>query len=202
MQDTPKTRPSLLLRIQNTQDSAAWREFVELYQPLLYRLTRRRGFQHADALELSQEALLAVARHIGRWEIDPHRGSFRNWLCKVTRNLMINFLAQQRRQPQGVGKTDFQQLLARQPDPQSSEAAEFDLESRRQQFHWAAQQVQHEFQPRTWAAFWETCVLQREIKTVAAELDLSTGAVYVARSRVMARLRQCVQRVRGDVGEP
>ena len=201
MHEVPETRLSLLLRIRNAQDDPAWREFVEIYEPLVYRLARRNGLQHADALELTQEALLAVAKTISRWDADPRRGSFRGWLFQVSRNLMINYLTRQRRHPQGVGNTDFQMLLAQQPDPRSDETAEFDLEHRRRLFRWAVEQVHDEFRPNTWNAFWNTCVLGRAVKDVAADLDLTAGAIYVARSRVMARLRQRIEEASAEFEE-
>jgi len=195
MYEAPKTRPSLLLRMRDTQDARAWGEFVEIYEPLVYRMARRHGFQDADARELSQEVLLAVSTAIERWNADPARGSFRAWLFRVARNLMINLLTRQRRHAQGVGDTDFQRLLAQQPAPESEESAYFDLEYRRQLFRWAAEQVRDEFRTKTWTAFWKTCIEGQAIREVAAELQLSAGAIYVARSRVMARLRKEIERI-------
>jgi RNA polymerase sigma-70 factor (ECF subfamily) len=195
MYEMPETRQSLLLRIRDHRNARAWGEFVGIYEPLVYRLARSRGFQHADALELTQEVLLAVSKSIHRWDTDPARGSFRGWLFRVTRNLMINFLAKQRRHPQGVGDTDFQRLLTQQPDPAQDESAVFDLEYRRQLFRWAAARIRNEFISSTWSAFWRTSVEGRAIGDVAAELGLTAGAVYVARSRVMARLRQRIEEV-------
>ena len=194
MDDSSKTRRSLLLRIRDTQDARAWTEFVAIYEPLVYRVARKRGFQHADALELTQEVLLAVSKSIDRWNADPACGSFRGWLFRVARNLMINLLVKQRRHPQAVGNTDFQRLLAQVADPAPDESAVFDLEYRRGVFRWAAEQVKAEFRPATWQAFWKTCVDGLAVKDVAQELSLSVGAIYVARSRVMARLRECVER--------
>jgi len=195
MDEAPQTRHSLLLRIRNTQDARAWSEFVALYEPLVYRLARRSGLQHADALELGQEVLWAVSKSIDRWELDPARGSFRGWLRRVTRNLVVNLLVKQRRHPQAVGDTDFQRLLAQVADPATDESAAFDLEYRRSVFRWAASRVQTEFHATTWQAFWKTSVEGLSAAEAARQLQLSTGAVYVARSRVMARLRACVEQM-------
>ncbi|MBM4092585.1 MAG: RNA polymerase sigma factor, partial [Planctomycetes bacterium] len=192
----------LLVRIRDKQDARAWREFVGIYEPLIYRLARKNGFQHADAMELTQDVLLAVSKSIERWEIDPARGSFRGWLFRVARNLMINLLVKRRRHPQVVGAADFQRLVAEVADPAADESAEFDLEYRRSLFRWAAEQVRAEFKLPTWQAFWKTCVEGRAIREVSRELRLSTGAIYVARSRVMARLRACIEAVNNPENPP
>lgn len=198
MSSSPATRPSLLLRIRNPRDEQAWCEFVEIYEPLILRLARQRGMQEADARELTQEVLLAVAGAIDRWNPDPERGSFRGWLARVTRNLLVNFLARQRRQPRGVGDSDFQRWLEERPAPESAESRYFDMERKRRLFRWAAQQVRTQFQAPTWQAFWQTCVEGREIADVANEQRMSVGAVYVARSRVMASLRKRIEQAGGD----
>jgi RNA polymerase sigma factor (sigma-70 family) len=198
MDRAPQTRPSLLLRIRNARDEPAWAEFLEIYEPLVYRLARRKGFQDADARELTQEVMVAVAGAIDRWDPDPARGSFRGWLFRIARNLMINFLARERRHPHGVGDTDFRRLMEEQPAPQSEASEFFDREYRRQTFRWAAEQIRGEFHETTWQAFWRTCVDGLGILEVAKMLSMSVGSVYVARSRVMARLRKKIEQTVHD----
>src|SRR5262245_12375128 len=89
---TPTTRPSLLFRLRNPQDHEAWLEFVGLYEPVIYRLLRRNGLQDADAREVMQELFLTISRSIDRWDPSRERGTFRGWLRRVARNLMINWL--------------------------------------------------------------------------------------------------------------
>ena len=74
MADIPPTRPSLLLRLRDPRDEAAWRQFVDLYAPLVYGYARKQGLQDADAADLSQEVLCAVAGAVGRLEYDPRAG--------------------------------------------------------------------------------------------------------------------------------
>jgi len=193
MHRSPETRPSLLLRLRDRRDHPAWNEFVAIYEPLIYRLARRKGFQDSDARELTQEVLLSVLRAIDRWDPDPARGSFRGWLFRIARNLMVNFLAQEKRHPRGVGHTDFNRLLAEQPAPDRAESDLFDEHYRQQVFRWASKQIRDDFREKTWLAFWKTCIDGDEIQTVATSLQMSVGSVYVSRSRVMARLRETIE---------
>src|SRR5947207_6680458 len=103
MGDPLLTRASLLARLGDPQDRAAWRQFVELYASLVYGFARQRGLQDADAADLTQEVFLAFARQAGRWQYDPQRGSFRGWLFGVTRNLLAKFQERRRSQPVGSG---------------------------------------------------------------------------------------------------
>jgi RNA polymerase sigma-70 factor (ECF subfamily) len=196
---------SLIVKLRDSTDSRAWSEFVALYEPLVYRLGQRKGLQDADARDLCQEVFRAVAGSIDRWE--PSRGSFRGWLSTIARNLMINFLTRGRHQARGSGATSVQELLEAQPAADPSATAVFDREFRRQLFLAAASEVQSEFATATWQAFWQTAVEDLRPAEVAAALGLSVGAVYVARSRVLARIRRRVERlmnesldVRSEVG--
>ena len=89
--------------------------------------------------------------------------------------------------------TQIARLLEQQPDGSSAESVLFDLEYKRHVFRWVANAIRAEFHDRTWQAFWRTCVEGEAIPEVAADLNVSAGSVYVARSRVMARLRQKVE---------
>jgi RNA polymerase sigma-70 factor (ECF subfamily) len=106
---------------------------------------------------------------------------------------MVNLMINRRRHPPATGDSDAQRLLEEKPAPVGEESALFDIEYRRQLFRWAAEQVRGEFRETTWEAFWRTCVDGREIKQTAEQLGMSVGAVYIARSRVLARLRQKVE---------
>ncbi|MFK7818934.1 MAG: RNA polymerase sigma factor [Planctomycetaceae bacterium] len=195
MRDAPKTRASLILRLRDRDDLNAWQEFAEIYQPLVFRLARSKGFQHSDSLDIAQEVLLRVANAVGRWDPDVRKGTFRGWLYRIARNLMIDFLHRGKRHPIAGGNSGMVQLIEQKIDAASEESQEFDIEFRRQVFAWAAERIQPAFTASTWQAFWETVVEARTPASVGRLLKMSTGAVYVARTRVMKRLREEVQRV-------
>ena len=196
----PATRASLLLRLRDPRDERAWGEFAAIYGPLVLDVARRKGLQDADAADLRQEVFRAVAAAIAGWDPDPALGSFRGWLFRIARNRAVNALVALGRHPRGSGDTAVARLLEQQPDPTAdAEAAEVEAEARRRLFAWAAEQVRSEFRPPTWRAFWATGVEGRTAAEVAAELGSTPGAVYVARSRVMARIRREIAEIEGDI---
>lgn len=197
MQVMPVTRVSLLLRIRDPNDAEAWRQFFDLYASVVYGFARKRGLQDADAADLMQEVLRSVANAAGRLNYDPAKGTFRGWLYSVTRNKIYNFLEARRRQIRGTGDTDAHERLNEQPAVEE-EQAEWDQEYERRTFAWAAERVKGEFQPNTWQAFWLTAVDGLSAKDAGTQLGMSPGAVYVAKSRVIARLREEVQQVQDN----
>jgi len=191
MTAAPSTRASLLLRLCDAQDHEAWVEFVTLYEPVVYRLLRRHGLQDTDARDVMQELFLAVSRSIDRWDPDRQRGSFRGWLRRVTRNLVINWLKSRQRRDL-AGGADLHGLLDRLPATDEQGTVEFDRELRRALMQRAGQRVQSEVQPATWRAFWETSVAGLSPAEAAAKLGMSAGAVRVAKCRVLARMKTTV----------
>jgi RNA polymerase sigma factor (sigma-70 family) len=187
------TRPSLLVRIRDLRDEMAWGEFARLYTPLIYRFARQNGLQDADASLVTQDVLVTVARTIHRFEYNPKSGSFRGWLKVVTRSRLSDFLRAQGREIQGTGDTGILHVINEQPD--ASQHDLWEQEFRRTLFEWAVDRIRGDFEDTTWQAFWQTSVGDRKTNDVAKELGLSVGAVYIARSRVLARLRKEIEDV-------
>jgi RNA polymerase sigma factor (sigma-70 family) len=185
----PLTRASLLVRLRDPNDGEAWKEFVRLYAAVIYGFARKRGLQDADAADLMQEVLRSVAAAVGRLNYDPGKGTFRGWLYSITRNKIYNFLEARARHPRGSGDSNAHQRLEEYPG-READADDWDKEYERKAFAWAADRVRDEFQPTTWQAFWMTAVDGHNARDVGTRLGMSPGAVYVAKSRVLARLRQ------------
>ncbi len=197
MYETPRTRPSLLLRLRGERDERAWAEFLLLYEPLVLRLMRRRGLQESDARDTTQQVLLRISGAIERYQPDGAEASFRRWLFRVARNVVVTFLTKRSRQAEAMDDRQLAEVLDATLAV-SPESDLFDQEYRQQVLAWAMEQVRREFHVSTWQAFVETSINGRAIADVARDLNLTTGSVYVARSRIIARLRVKVEEFEKD----
>lgn len=186
----PKTRHSLIVRLQDEHNDRAWEDFVVAYEPFLYRMATRQGVPERDVPDVVQQVLMAVARSVGGWSDDGKDASFRRWLATVARNIVIRFMTRERRQPASGGGTsvlDLMQNLADEPTAEQRQRYDHEL------IVWAAEQVRSEFIETSWAAFWATTIEGRVVAEVAAELNVSTGSIYMSRSRIMAKIRKLIQ---------
>ena len=197
MAEIPSTRVSLLVRLGDSRDAAAWTQFVDLYAPLVYGYARKQGLQDADAADLAQDVLVSVAGAVGRLEYDPSRGSFRSWLFTIVRRKLSNRRRAQRTRREGTNGSVSETFLEQCPAPRS-EQDQWEAEWERGLFAWACEQIRKDVTANTWQAFWRTAVEGESGKQVAADLGLSIPAVYHARSRILARLKELVQ----SAGEP
>ncbi|MCC6510612.1 MAG: sigma-70 family RNA polymerase sigma factor [Pirellulaceae bacterium] len=196
MPEVPDTRISLILRLPRSADGTAWREFVELYEPLIMRFARSRRLQDSDAHELVQRVFVAVAGSVGRWQPDPSRGTFRAWLFRIARNQLIKQVTARARERSVGGTSNFVKLHQELPNPSGADDSQeslIDQEYRQVVFELAAERVRKAVLPQTWEAFRLSMVDEIPCQQVAKTLKMSIGAVYIARSRVVARLREVVQ---------
>jgi RNA polymerase sigma factor (sigma-70 family) len=191
MNSNPQTRASLLIRVRDPADQAAWHEFVEIYRPVILRLARKKGMQDADGEDVAQQVLVAVAKAVEQRGHDPQRAKFRTWLGRVAHNAILNALT--RGKPdRGSGDSALLAVLNQHESHAGPDSDLLRLEYRREVFRWAARQVRQEFHEATWDAFWLTAVEGRAVEVVANELEKHRGAVYAARSRVIRRIQEKV----------
>lgn len=193
MNDWPDTRESLILRLQSPQDTAAWEQFVSIYRPVVVRMATRRGIQHADCEDLAQGVFASLAEAVARWEPGEGRPRFRNWLGRITRNAIINALS--RAKPdKAAGSSSVRKVLANTLENDGLEST-LQKEAGMEAIRWAASQIEPEFTTSTWAMFCETAIVGRTPAEVAKSMNKSVGAVYVARCRVMQRIKEKVTEI-------
>lgn len=189
------TRPSLLVRVRDCADGAAWRAFADAYAPLVYGHARRRGLQHSDAEDVRQRVFARVARAMPRFVYRPAAGRFRDWLGRVVRNEVNRHLRRQVHDARAAGAL---------PDgiaavPQDTDwAAEFSAHV----LALALERVRPDFADATWRAFEGVWVARRPAPDVANELGVTVDKVYVAKSRVLKRLWPAVRELAEDAAFP
>lgn len=176
------TPASLLERLRRPGESEAWARFVALYTPLIYYWARRTELQPQDAADLVQDVFATLVEKLPEFAYDSHK-SFHGWLRTVT----LNKWRDRCKRPAlpGEGKASIADL----PGPDDMKAFE-EAEYHRHLVSRALQVMQADFQPTTWKACWEFVVNGRPAAEVARELGLTVNAVYLAKARVLARLRQ------------
>ena len=188
---TGSTSRSLLVRARD-QDSEAWNRLVELYAPLVVHWCRKLDVPEHDLSDVVQDVFEAVARKLGDFRKDRESDTFRGWLRVIARNKVIDSYRNQQRQPAARGGTEAMIRMSQVPaDALESEDDARDEETAQQMlFHRALQLIQHDFEERTWKAFWRVVVDGCTPKDVGEELDMKPGTVRVAKSRVLHRLRR------------
>jgi RNA polymerase sigma-70 factor (ECF subfamily) len=188
---TLHTRPSLLLRVRDPKDAEAWRTFTDVYGPLIYRYCKGHDLQDADAADVAQEVLAQVAQSVRAFAYQPERGRFRDWLGTVTRHKIARFFRARGRtvgQPAG----DLDALPATEADAAWTDAFNAHLLSV------GLERVRPGLEPATWQAFEGVWLADRPPAEVSAELKMSVAAVYLAKSRVLKRLRQIILELAED----
>lgn len=191
MSDLPETNLSLIGRIKNPADNQAWLEFLALYQPIVYRMARKRGMQPADAQDVMQQVFLSVSRAINTWEPGSDRPPFRAWLTTISRNTITKALDRAPKD-QGTGSTSMLELLHKTALPQPT-SDELVREARKELVRQAADQIRPEFSESTWEAFWLTSIEGRTIPETAKKSGKNPGSIYIARFRVRERLREKIK---------
>ena len=185
-----ETRASLIVRLRDAADVAAWDEFVAIYGPLVYRLALRQRLQAADADDVVQQVFAAAAQSVHQWLEKPQRGRYRGWLLTIARNIAIKTLTRRPHGGIGLGGDPGLGTLNELAAPDGDVSSQFDVEYRCEVYRWAADQVRESVAASTWDAFQLTHVEGVSIADAAKRLNLSVGNIYIARSRVISRLRE------------
>lgn len=200
MSEIPETRDSLLVRVKNPADSAAWEQFAQIYRPVVYRLARGRGLQDADAQDLAQKVLISVAAAIPNWKRTSPNARFHHWLRRVAKNEVLKTLSRKPKD-QASGGTTATKLLRGQINASCDIEDLIDLEYRRQLIRRAAEIVRERADETTWSAFSLTMVDGHSISEAAQRLGRNEGMVYAARSRVVRRMRDEIRKMEGERDE-
>jgi RNA polymerase sigma-70 factor (ECF subfamily) len=186
----PGSVSSSLLQRAVQLDGNAWERLVSLYYPLIYGWCRRYGLQPEDSADVSQEVFRSITTSLRCFRRSNSGDTFRGWLRRITKRRVYDFFRQRERQPEVIGGSDAQEHFAQL-------TVAVDVESAEDGKHWGLKNlcalVRCEFEHLTWEAFWRTTVDGVAATDVATALGMSRNAVYLARSRVLYRLREACE---------
>jgi RNA polymerase sigma-70 factor (ECF subfamily) len=184
-----ETRQSLLLRAQTGEENA-WKDLTDLYRPLIIGWLNRQGVPARDLEDLSQDILLSVVKHLPTFQHSGRRGAFRSWLRTIVCNRTTDYWRAIDASTQATGGSGATAALQQIADPDSDLNRQWDEEHDRYVLACLLDLVEQEFEPTTLQAFRRLALDGAPGAEVAQELGLSVAAVYVAKSRVLQRIRQ------------
>jgi RNA polymerase sigma-70 factor, ECF subfamily len=187
MDESIHTITSTLLSRVRSRDAAAWERLVDLYSPLVYHWCLRKGLSRSDSEDVGQEVFLAVARGLATYKHE----SFRGWLRTITDRKIIDFWKKHGKQPRGQGGPEFQQRMNEVAAPDSSQESE--REERQIMRLSLLEAISNEFSEQDLRAFRRLIVDEKSPAEVAEEMKITRNQVYLAKSRILRRLRETAQ---------
>ena len=186
--DPSGTRKTLINRLRKTNsDTRSWSEFYDLYWKLVYSVARKAGLSEADAQDVVQETFLKVSKSIKKFDYDPSKGRFRNWLCLITKQQVANHYRKESKLPElpAFWNEDPDEPARQIPDPTSDWEGLWEAEDRKHTMHLALTRLKDTVKPKTYQIFLAHCIKGMPVKEVTALLEVSDNEVYLAKSRIM-----------------
>lgn len=182
------TSRSLLARLRD-DDAEAWRRLVSLYAPMVHFWCRKQQVPDQDMPDVVQDVFKSVSANISRFRKQRTEDTFRGWLRTITRSRVADYYRHQQHRPKAAGGTEAQLRISQTPtQPIDDESIEEQIEG--ELFLRAMDIIRRDFQEHTFQAFWRTVVDGISPREVAKELSMTSGAVRVAKSRILNRLRR------------
>jgi len=190
------THLTLLQRLSLGTDERSWREFVEVYGPLLKSYARRRGAGEQEAEDVCQDVLGVVAAQVKSFNHSGRPGAFRAWLRRITIRKVAQLLADKHRQPGAQGGSAALDMMASLPDPSGDDVDEiWEKEWQERKLEIALRRTREEVLPHTWDVFELTVLNNVKPSVAAARLRMPLAKVYVYKSRVTQRVREAAARL-------
>jgi len=186
------TRHSLLIRIRDPQDGAAWREFDRLYRPLLTRYARARGLSPDDTEDVVQHCMAAVQQHIGTFEYDPRSGRFKSWLCTLVINRIRNLHRGRRERIAESGE------IAAAPTAEPSPEEVFEKIWVKEHVRHCLDQVRRETDELTYTAFRRYALDEEPVEQVCTDLGINANKLYKIKWQLTQKLREKMVELLGE----
>lgn len=184
------TNTELLNGLRRSDNRMVWQQFVERYQPVIERYAVRFGLSQADAQDAAQQALIEFSASYQAGKYDREQGRLRSWLFGIARNQMRNLRRKRGRgERQVIDETNATGFFDRLPDDDELEKA-WDEEWRQSVVRQCLEEVRREVDAKTIEAFELFAWKGFSAQEVAARLEMTPNAVFIAKHRVLRRIRE------------
>jgi RNA polymerase sigma-70 factor (ECF subfamily) len=184
------TSQSLLERLNDPNNGAAWRRLFAIYEPWLRGWLSRQDLQSADVEDVLQDILVTVSQQMPGFVHNGQTGAFRAWLKTILTNRVRHFLRSRRNREGALAAQPLSDWVEQLADPNSALSRQWDEEHDQQLIRRTLASLCAEFNEATWMAFRLQVLEDRPVVEVAQTLGITANAVYVAKSRVLRRLRE------------
>jgi RNA polymerase sigma-70 factor (ECF subfamily) len=185
-----ETSATLLGRLRAEPHSEEWERLVAIYTPLIRNWLRRAELKIVDGDDVVQDVMAVVVRRLPEFRHNGRTGAFRAWLRAITANCLRDHVRARRQVPKATGDSDFAMTLAQLEDPESALSRQWDEEHQVHVTRMLLEQLRPGFEAKTWSAFEEFAIKGRSAADVARELGTTPNAVFIAKSKILARLRE------------
>jgi RNA polymerase sigma-70 factor (ECF subfamily) len=199
--DPAATRSSLVKRLRNWSDHGSWQDFFDTYWKLIYAVAIKAGLSEAEARDVVQETVLAVAKQMRENGYDRAKSSFKNWLCLITRRRIIDHFRKRtdpklRPTPQSSDETNRTDTIARVPDPASLKLdSVWEEEWQKNLLDAAIERVKQQVTPRQFQVFDLSVLRELPVAEVKTILKVNAAQIYLARHRVGVLIKKEAKRL-------
>jgi len=190
------TTTMILDGLKTSDDTTVWQRFCGHFNPLVVNFARHIGLSAADAEDAAQETMLAFLKAFRGGKYDRQKGRLSDWLFGIARNVILDVrkrLPREQLMADDSAGTSYWNLVE---DPDAAKFS-WDTQWRRMTLVACLEQVSKELDPAVFEAFSLYALEDKPVEEVAVQLTMSHNAVYIAKSRVLSRLRQLEREFEG-----
>jgi RNA polymerase sigma-70 factor (ECF subfamily) len=192
------TRSSILKSVTDTENTAAWNRFFDLYAGFVFSMARHKGLNETDADDIVQVVFADLARNLPTFEYDRAKGRFRSYLSGLVHWRVNDRLRS--------GKRDAELKSAFWEEAKSAASAEDEdfeeREWRQAALEEALRRIKPEVRPEHYAAFVASAVEGQDTETVMRLHGLTSDNLYQIRKRLTAKLREKMPEVLAEMDAP
>ena len=194
-----KTRGTLLNRLKDLNDSDSWREFFDKYWLFVFRISTRKGLSEAEAEEVTQEAMIRVAKAMPSFQYARKRGSFKNWLSQIVRNIIIDQYRKKKISTIPLGYSESAVCIDEAIIVENHIDKIWDQEWRRNMINLALKGAQNRLSLKEYQIFHLNVILEHPASVTAEMVGVSVPRVYLAKFRAGRIFRQEYNKIKKDI---